>query len=219
MITVSAAVGFTDVVDISWLGELVVIVRVREIWHYENKTQDLFKEYINTFLKLKLESSDYPSWCVTQDERKKFVKQVLETEGIALNENNIKINNPLCSIAKLRANSCYGKFTQRNNLQNTEYFSSPKKFFETCFSNKNVIHAVRVVNDNMVAVTLSKTTEYIKPSKNSNVVIAAFTTAYGRIFLYKYLAKLQDRVLYYDTDSCIFYKDLKMIIYQKQVIF
>lgn len=37
-----------------------------------------------------------------------------------------------------------------------------------------------------------------------NVVIAAYTTAQARIHLYRYLDKLGDRVLYYDTDSVIY---------------
>jgi hypothetical protein len=38
----------------------------------------------------------------------------------------------------------------------------------------------------------------------TNVVVAAFTTAYARLKLYDVLDMLQERVLYYDTDSVIF---------------
>lgn len=38
---------------------------------------------------------------------------------------------------------------------------------------------------------------------NVNVVLAAYTTAQARMHLYAYLDKLQDRCLYYDTDSVI----------------
>jgi DNA polymerase elongation subunit (family B) len=38
----------------------------------------------------------------------------------------------------------------------------------------------------------------------SNVVLAAFTTAYARLKLCEVLDMLQERVLYYDTDSVIF---------------
>ena len=37
-----------------------------------------------------------------------------------------------------------------------------------------------------------------------NIVIAAFTTAYARLKLYDLLDLLQERVLYYDTDSVIY---------------
>ena len=38
----------------------------------------------------------------------------------------------------------------------------------------------------------------------SNVVLASYTTAMTRLKLYSYMEKLQDRLLYCDTDSCIF---------------
>lgn len=44
------------------------------------------------------------------------------------------------------------------------------------------------------------------PDKTTNVVMAAFTTAYARLELYKYLEMLGPaRVIYFDTDSVIFY--------------
>ncbi|MCP3664717.1 MAG: hypothetical protein GY696_19865 [Gammaproteobacteria bacterium] len=40
---------------------------------------------------------------------------------------------------------------------------------------------------------------FLKPSANTNVVLAAYVTAHARLRLYTYLEKLQDRVLYFDT--------------------
>jgi hypothetical protein len=42
------------------------------------------------------------------------------------------------------------------------------------------------------------------PLGNRNVIIASFVTAYARLELFEVLHKLQDSVLYYDTDSVIF---------------
>ena len=44
----------------------------------------------------------------------------------------------------------------------------------------------------------------VPPSKVNNVFIAAFTTAYARLKMYGYLERLQERVLYTDTDSLIY---------------
>lgn len=50
--------------------------------------------------------------------------------------------------------------------------------------------------------------EYIEEAADTlptvNVCIAAYTTAQARLKLYSYLEKLNDRALYYDTDSVIF---------------
>ncbi len=40
--------------------------------------------------------------------------------------------------------------------------------------------------------------------KDSNVVLGSFVTCYGRMRLYEELFKIDDRVLYFDTDSIIF---------------
>ena len=42
---------------------------------------------------------------------------------------------------------------------------------------------------------------------HTSVVIAAYTTAQARIELYNHMEKLGTRLLYCDTDSCIFVKD------------
>lgn len=46
--------------------------------------------------------------------------------------------------------------------------------------------------------------ETITPSPCTNVAIASYPTGQARIKLYRYLDKLQDRVLYQDTDSVIY---------------
>ena len=46
--------------------------------------------------------------------------------------------------------------------------------------------------------------EFAEQDNKTNIVIAAFTTAYARLKLYDLLDLLQERVLYYDTDSVIY---------------
>jgi len=63
---------------------------------------------------------------------------------------------------------------------------------------------VRLVSTEKVAVTYRKEAEFVDVLPNINVVLAAFTTAYARLELYRYLERLDRRVLYFDTDSVIF---------------
>ena len=46
--------------------------------------------------------------------------------------------------------------------------------------------------------------KFVQPNPRTNVVIAAFTTAYARLQLYDELDMLGERALYYDTDSVIY---------------
>ena len=49
--------------------------------------------------------------------------------------------------------------------------------------------------------------EDIPVSPNLNIFIACFTTCHARIKLYETLQSLGERVLYYDTDSIIYWTD------------
>jgi hypothetical protein len=39
------------------------IIQMHEVWHFPQRTDTLFKEYIDTFAKNKLEASGYPKVC------------------------------------------------------------------------------------------------------------------------------------------------------------
>ena len=56
----------------------------------------------------------------------------------------------------------------------------------------------------MHVVHYTNTEEFAEQDNKTNIVIAAFTTAYARLKLYDLLDLLQERVLYYDTDSVIY---------------
>ena len=80
----------------------------------------------------------------------------------------------------------------------------PSRFFALLYSAEFEVCDARMVNENMVEVQYRNTEEFTEQNNKVNVVIAAFTTAYARLKLYDLLDVLQERVLYYDTDSVIY---------------
>ena len=80
----------------------------------------------------------------------------------------------------------------------------PSRFFDLLYSDEFEVCDVRIVNENMVEVQYRNTDEFASQNDKVNVVIAAFTTAYARLKLYDLLDLLQERALYYDTDSVIY---------------
>ena len=204
----------------SWVTEEVYkalelgykIVKIFEVWHYEEmamydpttKTGGLFVEYINTFLRLKQQADGWPSWVKTEEDQTKYVQNYYDHEGIHLEKDRIKKNPSLRALAKLMLNSFWGKFGQRNNMVKTVYFTEPEPFCELVFDPIKIIHGINYVNDNMVAVSYSIDDEYAEVMGNTNPVIAAYTTTHARLKLYSYIEKLQDRVMYFDTDSIIY---------------
>ena len=72
------------------------------------------------------------------------------------------------------------------------------------YSDEFEVCDARLVNEEVVEVHYRNTDEFATQNNKTNVVIAAFTTAYARLKLYGLLDILQERVLYYDTDSTIY---------------
>ena len=98
-----------------------------------------------------------------------------------------------------------GKFGQRENLVKTEIVSDCSRWFELLDTSTYEVSAAHIINDEMIRVQFRMVDELFTKSNNkTNVVIAAFTTAYARLKLYDLLDLLQDRVLYYDTDSVVY---------------
>ena len=94
------------------LGKGYRISKIYEVWHFDevsqydlqSKTGGIFTEYVNTFLKIKQEASDWPQWCTTDDLKQKYIDEYYEREGILLDVDNIKNNPGLRRLAKLMLN-------------------------------------------------------------------------------------------------------------------
>ena len=82
--------------------------------------------------------------------------------------------------------------------------TEPKEFFSYMDPAKYEVSDARMVNDEMVEVHYKEKDEFAEQNDKVNIVIAAITTAYARLKLYDLLDLLQERVLYYDTDSVIY---------------
>ena len=72
------------------------LVEVFEFWEYSVTFFDKdtisggrFPEYVNMFLKLKQESSGFPSWVQSEDDKDRYIEDYLRSEGIALDKASI----------------------------------------------------------------------------------------------------------------------------------
>ncbi|KAF2894175.1 hypothetical protein ILUMI_11998 [Ignelater luminosus] len=185
------------------------ILSVYEIWNYETETYDktndgLFTEYINKFLKMKQEASGWPSDCETSEERDKYIQNYLKHEGILLDRDNIEKNPGRRTLAKLMLNSFWGKFGQRENQPKTEVIEDESKFFELLCDEKIVVNQIQEIDEERIIVNWEFKEDEVEPSTVTNVVIAAHVTALARLKLYSFLEKVEERVLYCDTDSVIY---------------
>jgi len=85
-----------------------------------------------------------------------------------------------------------------------KYFDDPVEFWNFMADSSNEVYGIFDVSDEMICASYKKVDEFIEECSNTNPVIAAYTTCHARLKLYSYLEALQERVLYFDTDSVIF---------------
>ena len=80
------------------------MVRMEEVWHFDQSRVGLFAEYINKFLKLKTEASGWPTDVRTQEQKEAFVTEFEVREGVVLEPEKISVNPGLRALAKLCLN-------------------------------------------------------------------------------------------------------------------
>ena len=183
------------------------IIKIYEVWHFENKTNKIFKKYIDTFLKGKQECSGWPDGVETEEQKRKYVKDYLEHEGILLDADKIMDNPALRALLKALLNNLWGKLTQKANKTKTKIINDSNEWIKLISDDKFSVIRADYSNNKYLQVFYKDNEEINESSSKSNVVLGAFITAYGRLKLLKEMNKLRRRVIYVDTDSIFFWTE------------
>ena len=101
-------------------------------------------------------------------------------------------------------NSHWGKFGQNPNKAKLTYVAEPKKYIEMMTDPTIQVTDLLYVNKEHIGIRWQNKADFVEALPNTNVVLAAYTTAQARLKLYELLEKLDDRVIYFDTDSVIY---------------
>ena len=184
-----------------------IILRTYEVYHFPQTSKDLFKAYIDTFLKIKQEASGWPSGCSTDEEKNEYIRCYEDHEGIKLEKEKVTKNAGLRAVAKLALNSFWGRFGMRENLKQTTFVKSTPDM--NCFLSdpKISISGMSVINESVMEMTWTYKDEHMPQPTATNIFIAAFTTCHARLKLYSALQQLNSNALYYDTDSVLYISD------------
>ena len=179
------------------------IINVYEVWHFNRTSEDLFKGYIQRFMKIKYESSKYVFKTKGEEEiLKRKIKNSLD-----IDIDKFEFNAGSRSISKLCLNSLWGKFGQRTNMSKTKYVTELSEFYDILLDDTVDNLNIQFVNDDMVQMTYNLKDHFIDNSNNTNIYIACFTTSSARLALYEKLDYLKEKVIYFDTDSIIYIDD------------
>ena len=182
------------------------ILKIHEVWHWsenERKT-GLFAPYVNKFLKAKQESAGWPSDCVTDQQKEAYIAEYEVHEGIKLDSDKIEVNPGRKAVAKVMLNSFGGKFGEADNKPTTSTIQKVADWEKLINDDTVMVKSVNVYSEEVMEVTTVKGKGAWAPNIRGNIFIALFTTAIASLKLYEALDVLQQRVLYYDTDSVIY---------------
>tara|TARA_B110000902_G_scaffold151118_1_gene173718 strand:- start:29 stop:3553 length:3525 start_codon:yes stop_codon:yes gene_type:complete len=183
------------------------VVKIFKVLHFKKRITGIFKEYVDTFLKIKQESSGFPDWVKTDKDKLDYVKKYEKEQGILLDIENIKENPGLRAIAKLCLNSLWGKFGQRTNMPKTEIITDKKRFHNILLNTKLCNKSYHMIDDKRMEISYKANEDDVEDDFNTNIAIASFTTSHARLRLYYALDLLGDQVLYHDTDSVVYVFD------------
>lgn len=180
------------------------VTKVYRVLEFD-RTKDLFKSYIRKFLKIKLEASGFNG---SDQEWDEFQRKHREVLGIELERKNMIKNKGKREMAKLLLNSLWGKFGQRPDLQEDKFYSSQefKALLNEEMEGNVTFDEFHQLSSGFVVAKTTRS-NFASNLKNKNVAVAAFVAAGGRLKLWETLHKLDDRVLYHDTDSILYERD------------
>lgn len=177
------------------------IEKIYEVWHFEEKSNQLFRGYVKDFMKIKLETSPWKNDFKTLDE---YIKEVKERLDITLEKEKIIENPGKRAVAKICLNSLWGKFGQRTNISKTEYVTDIKRFYDILLDDRLDNLNLTFLNEEMVQISYCLKDVFVEHNYNTNIFVAGFTTSNARLRLYEMLDYLGENVAYYDTDSIVY---------------
>jgi hypothetical protein len=114
-------------------------------------------------------------------------------------------NEGLRALAKLCLNSLWGKFGQRKNLSNYDFYYEYNKLLLKMHDSNTQNKTWHIVNNNCVELRYEEDDDIKIEADYISEITAVFTTANARMRLYDMLDWLDpSQILYYDTDSVFF---------------
>lgn len=195
--------------SIELLRAIEIGYKIKKVYKvlYFDKTDDLFKGYVRNFLKIKAECSGYDG-----DDIDEYIQRYYDACGVLLEKDKIKKNKGKKLLAKILLNSLWGKFGQKDNMPTTEYITDPSKWFRKLRDNndgKITLKNETLIDENTLYIEYISNETTNSSLNTTNVALAGFVTSQARLRLYKELYKLDERVIYCDTDSIVYIHDDK----------
>lgn len=164
---------------------------------YERTDDNLFKDYIREFMKLKIEASGFDKRIKGDvDAEERFIKECQDMFSIEINRDQMKKNPGKRSIAKLLLNNLCsfirifflpkncnlgGRFALRNyGLSQSVIVDNPVELSRLLEDKSLDISSIDYLTDEVIMVTYITKEEFVTENESSNVVLSLWTTSFAR---------------------------------------
>ncbi len=179
------------------------ILEIDEVWHWEQKDDQLFREFQLRCFKAKVESSGFPKNCITVKQKQAYVDRQNAQYSFGLEVSKVTKNAGRRTLAKQNLVQFWGRWGMKMNKMQTRIVSDMEELLKL-YGNINIeIGEVVDITDKKLLVSYCHKTELAPIHGNLSLVIALFTTCWARLHLYEQALEKLDpsQILYYDTDS------------------
>lgn len=95
----------------------------------------------------------------------------------------VKLNKGLRALAKLLLNCFWGKFGQRNNLQQTTFINTREQLAQLVSNPGMEVDDILPLNEDVMVVNWKYLDDSVKVSNMTSVTIASYVTATARLKL------------------------------------
>lgn len=184
-------------------------------WGPDQRSDTLFRPYVNFFLRMKQESEGWKKLGAktenpTEQEMNHLAEMLFESNGgigkvrIA----SVRKNPVKRLLAKLFLNSLWGKFAQKpqNKMCTTVYGMQE---FLKLFCDKTIpLTSIqfRQTNQDIFKVQYEVEDQYVRANMRGNMFLAAKVTEHARCILHQQMLRIgPERIIYCDTDSLVFH--------------
>jgi hypothetical protein len=167
-------------------GYRVTYLYAVDVW--EKWTTDLFRPYVQKFMKLKVDASGWPDGMEEDEEKQRaYVEDYERRFGIQLDASNVRTNPGMKYIAKLCLNSLWGKWAMRNDFNKSINTHDPEKLYDILDNPRFNIGSIRYLGPDFYRITYGDKAEFVEAHSKHNIVLSLFTTSAARVKLYHYM--------------------------------
>ncbi|VDI55374.1 Hypothetical predicted protein [Mytilus galloprovincialis] len=149
--------------------------KIYELEHFEKTSTDIFKLYVDTFMKYKQEASGCkcdPKYCKNDckndKECKTKIQYIIDNTAYDLDIDKVKYNSGLRFIAKICLNNLWVHFGMRDNFTQKEYCFTLEHITKIVFNEKYKDISTMILDEDIVLTEYKNKEEYSKPNPSVN---------------------------------------------------